>query len=281
MANPAGVDPATSALTRRRSAVELRIHAGDREGPPWSGRWDSNPRSLAPKASALPLGYVQVAPERLVEVTGLEPAADCMQSSCTTVVLHPQVVPHEACAARGTCSAARLQARQLGTVPSTRVPVHGQVHVPGTPRYLGGAVSRRWSGRSGGRTRTRGEPAARLRTGCRRRSAGPSIARSPGPFSLLRLAAPYPCPDSNREPPGFEPDASASWTTGAWCPRPDSNRDARVEHEHLKLARLPVPPRGQCGPEHRRAVRLLGPGAARRSRTGHLRRTRSVLCQVS
>jgi len=26
---------------------------------------------------------------------------------------------------------------------------------------------------------------------------------------------------------------------------------------------------------------LMGPGAARRSRTGHLRRTRSVLCQVS
>ena len=156
LANPAGVDPATSALTRRRSAVELRIHAGDREGPPWSGRWDSNPRSLAPKASALPLGYVQVAPERLVEVTGLEPAADCMQSSCTTVVLHPQVVPHEACAARGTCSVTRLQAGQLGTVPSTRVPVHGQVHVTGEPRYLGGAVSRRSCGRSGGRTRTRG-----------------------------------------------------------------------------------------------------------------------------
>jgi hypothetical protein len=242
MANPAGVDPATSALTRRRSAVELRIHAGDREGPPWSGRWDSNPRSLAPKASALPLGYVQVAPERLVEVTGLEPAADCMQSSCTTVVLHPQVVPHEACAARGTCSAARLQARQLGTVPSTRVPVQGQVHVPGTPRYLGGAVSRRWSGRSGGRTRTRGEPAARLRTGCRRHSAGPSIARSPGPFSCAsrrRTAARTRTgnlPGLSRTPLPAGPQglgALARTRTGtlAWSTNTSSSRVYQFRHE--------------------------------------------------
>jgi hypothetical protein len=246
----------------------------------------------------------------VVRTVGLEPTIPRSQSECPATGLRPGGAGAPG-GGDGTRTRSRLHAKQLhhrcasppggparGVCRARNLfgcPAAGQATwdrpVDAGPRSRPGscawhAALPRWRGLS---TVERKERGSNPHAG---RTRSPASNRVPPPFGwpfhrpvaraiLLRLAAPYRCPDSNREPPGFEPDASASWATGAWCPRPDSNRDARVEHEHLKLARLPVPPRGQCGPEHRRAVRLLGPGAARRSRTGHLRRTRSVLCQVS
>lgn len=209
-----------------------------------------------------PLGTAQ-APRCLVERTGLEPATDCLQSSCTTIVLPPHVP-------------AGCSPTDFGPTRATRVRVVAGFMCPARPATtVAGSLARstyvRHVAADVRRARESNphadaKPAVCIRGRCRRQSAGPSMARQVrhGPWE-----GPSGRPSLRRG------HRARSVTLTASYPSPESNR----EIPDLSRTPLPVGPEGQGHgrpdppPRSRAAVprRAVSP-SLRRRRTGNRRR---------